>query len=161
MMLPILTVMALMAAPGNPQSPAASRPPTAAEQQRFDEGTRALGAGDARGAEKAFRAGYDAGHDPAFLVHVGEAQEKAGAPAEAVETYRRYLREAPDASDRADIEQRIARLAPGAPAAPAQPPAGAAAATPAPPPAGATPVAPASPDAEKPGTAEEDSGWNR
>src|SRR5947209_7849034 len=120
-MLHILTLMALMAAPGEPQSPVASRPPTPAEQQRFEEGTRALGAGDARGAEKAFRAGYAAGHDPAFLVHVGEAQEKAGAPAEAVETYRRYLREAPDASDRADIEQRIARLAPGAPATPAQP----------------------------------------
>ncbi|HVV16890.1 MAG TPA: tetratricopeptide repeat protein, partial [Polyangia bacterium] len=125
-MLQILTLTVLLGAAGEPQ-----RPPTPVEQQRFEEGTRALGAGDARGAEKAFRAGYDAGHDPAFLVHVGEAEEKAGAPAEAAETYRRYLREAPDASDRPDIEQRIARLAPSAPAAPPAAAAGAVAATPA------------------------------
>ncbi|HVY36313.1 MAG TPA: tetratricopeptide repeat protein, partial [Polyangia bacterium] len=112
-MLQVLTLTALLAAAGDP-----ARAPTPVEQQRFEEGTRALSAGDARAAEKAFRAGYDAGHDPAFLVHLGEAQEKAGAPAEAAETYRRYLREAPDASDRADIEQRIARLAPAAPTAP-------------------------------------------
>ncbi|HVT07897.1 MAG TPA: tetratricopeptide repeat protein [Polyangia bacterium] len=154
-MLHVLTLAALLAAAGDP-----ARAPTPVEQQRFEEGTRALGVGDARAAETAFRAGYDAGHDPAFLVHLGEAQEKAGAPAEAAETYRRYLREAPDASDRADIEQRIARLAPGAPAAPA--PAAPAAAppqgTPAP---AATAATPAAPDAEKPAAGEEDSGWNR
>ena len=68
--------------------------------------------GDGRAAEQAFRAGFEAAHDPAFLVRIGEAQEKAGAPLEAVESYRLYLREAPDASDRADVEGRIARLAP-------------------------------------------------
>ena len=115
---------------------------------------------------------------PAFLVHIGEAEEKAGEPAEAVESYRRYLREAPDASDRADIEQRLARLAPAAPApAPAPrrtvetpgefggtPPASA----PAPGrrragPAAAAPAAtPAHVDAEHPaGKDQEDSGWNR
>jgi hypothetical protein len=165
-MLQLLTLTALLVAAGDApsspagQSPAAARPPTAAEQQRFDEGTRALGAGDARGAEKAWRAGYDVGHDPAFLVHIGEAQEKAGAPAEAAETYRRYLREAPDASDRADIEQRIARLTPTTtPAAPAPAVAGTAAAPPAP--AAPSPGGLAQPDAEKPNSAQEDSGWNR
>ncbi len=155
-MLHVWMLTALLAAAGNPQ-----RPPTPAEQQRFEEGTRALGAGDPRGAEKAFRAGYDAGHDPAFLVHMGEAQEKVGTPGEAADTYRRYLREAPDASDRADIEQRIARLTPAA-AVPPAPAAAGAGAPPAPtPPVGATPAVPPRPDAEKPAAGEEDSGWNR
>ena len=90
---------ALLALGGTPQ-----RPPTPDEQRLYDEGARALAAGDARAAEKAWRAGYELQHDPAFLVHLGEAQEKAGAPSEAVETYRRYLHEAPAAADRAEIE---------------------------------------------------------
>jgi hypothetical protein len=154
-MLQILSLVALLAAAGGAQ-----RPPTPEEQQRFDEGTKAMAAGDAKAAEQAWRAGYDIAHDPAFLVHIGEAQEKAGANAEAAETYRRYLREAPDASDRADIEQRVARLAPAAPPpAPAPAPV-----TAAPAPAPAQPPAPAASrqaDTEKPAAAEEDSGWNR
>ena len=102
---------ALLALGGSPQ-----RTPTPDELRLFDEGTHALAAGDARAAEKAWRAGYEIAHDPAFLVHLGEAEEKAGQTAEAIDSYRRYLREAPDASDRADIEQRLARLAPAAPA---------------------------------------------
>lgn len=153
-MLQILALAALLAAAGGAQ-----HPPTPEEQQRFDEGTRAMAAGDARAAEKAFRAGYDLGHDPAFLVHLGEAQEKAGETAQAAQTYGQYLREAPDASDKADIEQRIARLAPAPASAPA------AAAVPGTPPAAAPSAAPppaAAADAEKPaGSAQEDSGWNR
>src|SRR5215471_18037205 len=100
---------------GSPQAP-----PSPDEQRLFDEGLRAYEAGDARGAEKAWKAGYAVAHDPAFLVRIGEAEEKAGAPAEAAESYRRYLRAAPDAADRAEIEQRLARLAPpsSAPATP-------------------------------------------
>ena len=138
----------------------ASRQPSADEQRLYDEGLRAFESGDAHAAEKSWKAGYAVAHDPAFLVHIGEAQEKAGAPAEAAETYRRYLREAPDASDRADIEQRISRLAPAAPA-----PAPAAAPAPATAPAASTAPAPAAAsrqaDTEKPAAAEEDSGWNR
>jgi hypothetical protein len=135
--------------------------PSADEQRLFAEGLKAYDAGDARGAERAWKAGYALGHDPAFLVRVGEAEEKAGAPAEAVVSYRQYLHEAPDASDRADIEQRVARLAP--PSA-APPPAaepthelGAPAAS------STVPQAPAptAVDAEAGGAAPEDSGWNR
>jgi len=90
--------------------------PSAEEQRLFAEGLKAFEAGDARGAERAWKAGYAVAHDPAFLVRIGEAEEKAGAPAEAAESYRRYLRAAPDASDRADIEQRLARIAPAPPA---------------------------------------------
>jgi len=100
--------------------------PSVEETRLFDEGTRALQAGNPREAEKAWRAGFALGKDPAFLVHMGEAQEKAGQPAEAADSYRRYLRAAPDAADRDEIEQRIARLAPageGAPAVGAAPPA--------------------------------------
>ena len=158
---------ALVALGGSPQ-----RTPTPDELRLFDEGTHALAAGDARAAEKAWRAGYEIAHDPAFLVHLGEAEEKAGQTAEAIDSYRRYLREAPDASDRADIEQRVARLAPAAPApAPGPkvetpgefggtPPANA-------PVPGAAPPAVASPaaahvDAEGPASKDqEDSGWNR
>jgi hypothetical protein len=162
-------VAALLALGGPPQ-----RTLTADEVRLFDEGTHALAAGDARAAEKAWRAGYEIAHDPAFLVHLGEAEEKAGETSEAIDSYRRYLREAPDASDRPDIEQRLARLAPAAPA-PAPAPkietpgefGGApAASTPAPgaPPA-TTPAAAknaAHVDAEHPaGQEEEDSGWNR
>ncbi len=160
---------ALLALGGSPQ-----RTPTPDEARLFDEGTHALAAGDARAAEKAWRAGYEIAHDPAFLVHLGEAEEKAGETAEAIDSYRRYLREAPDASDRADIEQRLARLAPAAPAPvpapkvetpgefggtpPASPPAPGVA-PPAAPPAAANA---AHVDAEHPaGKDQEDSGWNR
>ncbi|HTA18465.1 MAG TPA: hypothetical protein VK989_04195, partial [Polyangia bacterium] len=97
--------------------------PTPDEQRLFADGLKAFDAGDARGAERAWKEGYAVAHDPAFLVRIGEAEEKADAPAEAVDTYRRYLREAPDASDRADIEQRIGRLAPASSAKPAPGPA--------------------------------------
>ncbi|HXJ21668.1 MAG TPA: hypothetical protein VMT03_15700 [Polyangia bacterium] len=155
-MLQVLSLVTLLAATAGAQ-----RPPTPEEQQRFEDGTKDLAAGDAKGAERAWQAGYDVAHDPAFLVHIGEAQEKAGAPAQAAETYRRYLREAPDASDRPDIEQRMARLAPAAPptatspAPSAAPPRAAAA------PAPVAPAAAPKADTEKPASAEEDSGWNR
>jgi len=151
----------------------AARAPSAEEQRLFDEGLRAFQAGDARAAEKAWKTGYAIARDPAFLVHIGEAQEKAGAAAEAADTYRHYLRDAPDASDRADIEQRLARLAPAAPPATAAPsPAeapGEFGASP-PTPSLAPPSAPAAPrpavpmgDVEHPSSPapQEDSGWNR
>jgi hypothetical protein len=143
--------------------------PTAEEQRLFTDGNNALEAGDARGAEHAFRDGYAIAHDPAFLVRMAEAEEKAGAPGEAVATYRRYLREAPDASDAADIEQRVARLAPP-PAAPAHDADGpthelGSGVTPALPtaPAPRPERAPAIGDAEtaRPAPDDGDSGWNR
>ncbi len=164
---------------------ATARPPTPDETRLFDEGMRAFSAGDARGAERAWQAGYALAHDPAFLVRIGEAEEKAGAPAEAAASYRRYLREAPDASDRPEIELRLARLPPP-PAAPKpegppeptgelggvphpEPPSGepgTEAAAPAPsaaprPTAGApAPLAPT--DEERPpAPSGDDSGWNR
>jgi hypothetical protein len=92
--------------------------PSPEEQRLFAEGMKAFEAGNPREAEKAWKAGYQVGRDAAFLVRIAEAQEKAGAPAEALESYRRYVREAPDAADRAEIEQRINRLAPGSTPAP-------------------------------------------
>ena len=151
----------------------ASRAPSADEQRLYDEGLRAFQGGDARAAEKAWKAGYAIARDPAFLVHIGEAQEKAGAPAEAADSYRHYLREAPDAVDRADIEQRIARLGPAAPA-PAAAPTPAPAETPGefggtpPTPSLAPPAQPAARPAAPIGDGElpakppqQDSGWNR
>src|SRR6185369_18006747 len=133
---------------------------------------QAFQAGDARAAEKAWKAGYAIAHDPAFLVHIGEAQEKAGAPAEAADSYRRYLREAPDAVDRADIEQRLGRLAPAAaPPGPAQatPPEdrpgefGEVPSSPAPasPSPRAAPARSGGAAAPHRPTQQEDSGWNR
>ncbi len=155
---------ALLVLGGSPE-----RAPTPDEVRLYDEGAHALAGGDAHAAEKAWRAGYAIGHDPAFLVHIGEAEEKAGAPAAAAESYRQYLREAPDASDRADIEQRLARLAPASPApAPAVETPGEFGGTPprpaAPAPApGAAPPAPSAghTDDERPAREDEDSGWNR
>jgi hypothetical protein len=106
-MAPLPLALVLLTLAGGPR-PA----PSAEEQRLYDVGARALEAGDPRAAETAWQQAYALGHDPAFLIHIGEAQEKSGAGATAVETYRRYLREVPDASDRPDIEHRIARLAP-------------------------------------------------
>jgi hypothetical protein len=159
-----LPVIALMLALAGPHGQ-----PSADEQRLFAEGAKAFDAGDARGAERAWKEGYALAHDPAFLVRIGEAQEKAGASAEAVESYRRYLREAPDASDRADIEQRISRLAPapaGAPAERTEAPhdfgSGPAPSLPTGPAPAAPGASPGVADAEsgRPGADEEDSGWN-
>ena len=51
--------------------------PTAEEQRLFADGLAAWSAGDARAAERAWSQGYGIAHDPAFLVRMGEAQEKA------------------------------------------------------------------------------------
>jgi len=109
-----LVVAALVHMAGSPLAA-----PSPDEQRLFAEGLRAFEAGDARGAERAWKAGYAVSHDPAFLVRIGEAEEKAGAPADAAASYRRYLHEAPEAADRADIEQRLARLEPALPPPPA------------------------------------------
>jgi hypothetical protein len=114
-----LQVVALLFALAGPR-PA----PTPEEQRLFSAGLAAFDAGDAVAAQREWQAGYAIAHDPAFLVRIGEAQEKAKAPALALESYRRYLREAPDATDRADVEQRIARLAPPAAPPPAAEPVG-------------------------------------
>jgi hypothetical protein len=163
--LPLLAALFALAGPP-------ARVPTPDEQRLFDQGTRAFSSGDAAGAAKAWQAGYALGHDAAFLIHIGEAQEKAGAPAQAAASYRAYLQQAPDASDRADIEQRLARLAPATPSPAATP--AAAAETPAnfgsppaaaPPPASTLPAPAVAPraDAEHPAgpPPAEDSGWNR
>jgi hypothetical protein len=117
-------------------------PPTPEEERLFAEGLRAFDAGDARAAETTWKQGYALRADPAFLVRIGEAQEKRGAAREAAESYRRYLREAPDAADRPEIEQRIARLGPPPPepAAPAPVPAARSIAPAARPPAAAVPA---------------------
>jgi len=101
-----------------------ARQPTPAEEKAFAEGLRRYDAGDARGAAQAWQDGYAIGRDPAFLVRIGEAQEKAGAPAEAAASYERYLKESPDAADRPEIEARIRRLAPAAPPGATAPPPG-------------------------------------
>ncbi|HVZ74333.1 MAG TPA: hypothetical protein VHJ20_18260 [Polyangia bacterium] len=146
---------------------AARGAPSPEEARLFTEGLHALDAGDARGAERAWKQGYAVAHDPAFLVRIGEAEEKAGAPAEAADSYRQYLREAPDASDRADVEARIARLAPpkapAAPEAPARdfgaPPATDLPATPAPGPGDE--VRPGAVDAERARPEDDEGGWTR
>jgi hypothetical protein len=148
---------------------AAGKPPSAEEQRLFDEGAKAMQGGDAAAADKAWRAGYAIAKDPAFLVHMGEAEEKAGQPAEAGESYRRYLRAVPDASDRAEIEQRLTRLGPAGapPAAPADTHEVPGAFGQGPPPAipGMPPPRAAVPPARDDETgrrrdADEDSGWN-
>ncbi|MES1205603.1 MAG: hypothetical protein ABUS79_06660 [Pseudomonadota bacterium] len=109
---PAAVIVVALATPGAP----GGRAPSPEEQRAFSEGLRLYEGGDPRGAERAWQDGYAAGRDPAFLVRIGEAQEKAGAPQEALRSYQLYLRESPDAADRADIEARVQRLAP--PAAP-------------------------------------------
>jgi len=95
--------------------PANSRTPSPQELAAFDRGLHQFQSGDARGAEQTWKAGYAIGRDPAFLVRIAEAEEKAGAPTEALQTYERYLRESPNASDREDIEARLKALSPHRP----------------------------------------------
>ncbi len=109
----LAALVALAGSPGQAPSPH--------EQRLFDNGMRAFLSGEPQAAEKAWEAGYVLGHDPAFLVHIGDAQEKLGAPARAAASYRRYLQQVPDASDRSDIEHRLARLAPAIPTPAAAP----------------------------------------
>jgi hypothetical protein len=92
--------------------PVVRRAPTPAEEKAFLAGTQALSAGDAAGAEKAFREGFALAQDPAFLVKIGEAQEKAGTGKAAAISYRRYLTMAPDASDADEIRARAEKLDP-------------------------------------------------
>jgi hypothetical protein len=91
----------------------AGEPVSGPEQQAFAQGLRLFVSGDARGAEREWQAGYAFRHDPAFLVRIGEAEEREAAPAEAVRSYERYLRESPAAADREEIEARISRLSAG------------------------------------------------
>jgi hypothetical protein len=161
----VLSLCWLAAAPG--------KPPSAEETRLFEEGMRALEAGNPRDADQAWRAGYALGKDPAFLVRMGEAEEKAGLPAEAADSYRRYLRAAPDAADRAEIEQRLARLDPAGGTAAGTPPVagaaetpgsfgGGAAATPSPVPApapGQTPAAARDDETARRATETEERGW--
>lgn len=162
-----------MAAPASAAPPRGDHPPTAAEQKLFAEGMRLAEAGDAVGAARAFRSGYEVAHDPAFLVRMGEAQEKAPDRPAAIESYRQYLRDSPDAADRDDIASRVRRLSPpgsaaseehptrelAGPVAPPQSeatgPSTAPAATAPPAAAAALPVAPA-PPASRPPTAQVD-----
>jgi len=133
----------------------ARRAPTPAEEQAFLAGTQALAAGDAAAAEKAFREGFALAQDPAFLVKIGEAQEKAGTAKAAALSYRRYLTLAPDASDAEEIRARAEKLDPRAPLAPetagsASPPGANGAGVTGP--AGPKPATSASPGAASPGS---------
>jgi hypothetical protein len=121
--IPLVAMVVALAAP-------AARAPSPMEQKAFTDGLRLYERGDALGAARVWQEGYAAGHDPAFLVRIGEAQEKAGAPAQAIQSYQQYLRESPDAADRDDIEARLRRLAPPASTAPGQTAAADATATP-------------------------------
>src|SRR3954464_790663 len=133
-----MTICEVSATPSLAVAAPGGRAPSAEEQARFTEGLRLLQAGNARGAEQAFKAGYALGHDPAFLVQIGEAEERAGAPRDAAESYAQYLRQSPQASDRQDIEGRIQRLTAGG--APARSPGSAATEAPGPLPSGAPAV---------------------
>lgn len=93
-------------------APAPRGAPAPEENKAFAEGLRLFEAGDARGAERSWRRGYAVRADPAFLVRIGEALERAGDPKGARDQYERYLRESPGAADRAEIEARIRRLSP-------------------------------------------------
>ena len=91
-----LAFIALLAALAAPPT----RAPSTDEQRLYDEGSaRAAGGRRARrreGVEERLR-GRPATRRSS--INIGEAQEKAGAPAEAADSYRRYLREVPDAAD--------------------------------------------------------------
>jgi hypothetical protein len=142
--LALMAICEVAATPSLAVAAPGGRAPSVEEQARFTEGLRLLQAGDARGAERAFKAGYALAHDPAFLVQIGEAEERAGAPRDAADSYAQYLRQSPQASDRQDIEGRIQRLTAGG--APAMAPGSVATEAPGPLPSGAPAVSgPAAP----------------
>ena len=91
--------------------------PSLAAGQDYDSAGRHFNAGQKAFARKSyvraareFETAYKITKDPLLLYNIGEAKEKAGDTARALQLYRQYLAEMPKANDRAAVEQRIAAL---------------------------------------------------
>jgi len=74
----------------------------------YEEGMKQYNLRDFRAALEAFKAGYLARPDAAFLFNIGQCERFLGDPAESAYAYRAFLRERPDAPNRADVERLIA-----------------------------------------------------
>lgn len=92
--------------PGGKVSPALRKKASAL----FEEGFKALDAGDFATCEQKFEEAYRTVPMAVVLLKVAECRTRAGAYQGAVETLERYLEERPDAPDRAAVEGQIAEI---------------------------------------------------
>ena len=81
--------------------------------QLFESGQKALVAGNADQALKAFEASYKAQPAPSLFFWIAEAHRALGHNASAVRYYRQYLRKLPDGPKRADARARLSELKKG------------------------------------------------
>src|SRR5436190_16583685 len=81
---------------------------TARAKALYEVGTKHYQVGEYKQALEAFKAGYFAKRNPAFLYNMGQCHRMMGNLDEEIGNYRAYLRESPDATNRADVEQFIA-----------------------------------------------------
>jgi len=92
--------------PGGKVTPALKKKASAL----FEEGFKALDAGDYETCERKFDEAYRTVPMPVVLLKVAECRRRAGALGGAVDALERYLAERPDAPDRAQVESQIADL---------------------------------------------------
>lgn len=90
--------------------------------RHYSAGREAYDKGQFGRAVEEWKAAFTVTKDPALLVEIGEAQERAGDGAGALATYERYLTMAPTGGDRDAVEKRIAALRAAPPAKEVPPP---------------------------------------
>src|SRR4051812_43992999 len=99
----IVSLVVILAA-----APAVADDATARAKALYQLGTKHYQVGEYRQALDAFKAGYLAKPNAAFLFNLGQCHRMLGELDEEVREYRAYLRESPNAPNRADVEGFIA-----------------------------------------------------
>jgi len=111
----IMGAVVLAAAAGLLFAPGA-RAQEASEEDReraraaYARGQELFRAGSFEEAEAAFEEAFEAVPNPVVLVSIGEARQRQGDAAGAVEAFEQYLEEREDAPDREEIAQRLENL---------------------------------------------------
>jgi hypothetical protein len=86
---------------------ATTAPPTDRARAHYETGIGLYHLGNYRAAIREFTAGYELGHQPEFLINIGQAYRSAQRPRRAREYFARYLAEAPQSSRHRDAVQGV------------------------------------------------------
>jgi tetratricopeptide (TPR) repeat protein len=121
----VLMMAALLAAAGAVLAPPARAQTAELREARdhFRRGKEAYAAERFDEAYREFEAGYRLSDRPLFLLNMGHARRRAGAPVEASDLFHRFLERQPDSPHRAEVEAILRELEPpaGMPAPVAKP----------------------------------------